>query len=225
MAHFTRDSAGPGSWTDPKKNADSGSNGIGEALPPPDQTHGMPPDSDHNGSSTPDVTAPALEGSVPPDPKTPRPKKIGSPSQRVGSLSAVPTMTTGKTASVATAESVSTPIQNGIDMSLRPRDEDPHIMPIPPKTGFKFDPRQLRDLAIIRQGGNGCARGGEEWNVEIEGEWGGGGIMGVVKTSSGLMTTRMGISGGRGGGNDWEYGRGDEEGFLGELPKFGAIEA
>jgi hypothetical protein len=54
-------------------------------------------------------------------------------------------MTPANTNSVATRESVSAPIQNGIDMSFRPRDEDPNIMPIPPRTGFKFDPRQLRD--------------------------------------------------------------------------------
>ena len=134
-------------------------------------------------------------------------------------------MTTGKTTSVATLESAPAVLPNGMDICLRPRAEDPNIMPIPPKSGFRFDPRQLRDLAIIRQGGNGCARGGEEWNVEIDGEWGGGGIMGAVKTSSGLTSTPMGLTGACGGGNDWPCGRGDEEGFLGELPSFGAIEA
>lgn len=226
MAHSTRSSAGPGSCTDPNKTAPSESNGIGEAHYPPDQTSAAPLESDRKDSATSGFTAPDLEGCIPPNPKVcSQRKKRGPGEQRAGSASEAPTMTTGKTTSVATVESVSTPIQNGIDMSLRPRDEDPNIMPVPPKIGFKFDPRQLRDLAIIRQGGNGCARGGEEWNVEIEGEWGGGGIMGAVKTSSGLITTPMGISGGRGGGNDWECGRGDKEGFLGELPNFGAIEA
>ena len=42
----------------------------------------------------------------------------------------------------------------------RPRDEDPRIMPIPRIYGFKFDVRQLRDLAVIKEGGNGCARDG-----------------------------------------------------------------
>ena len=133
-------------------------------------------------------------------------------------------MTPDKTNSVAATERTPATIQDGIDISLRPRDEDPNIMPIPPCAGFKFDPRQLRDIAIIRQGGNGCARGGEEWNVEIEGEWGGGGIMGAVKTSSGMITAPVGISGDCGGGGEWEYGKGDKEGFLGELPHCRASE-
>jgi hypothetical protein len=133
-------------------------------------------------------------------------------------------MTPDKTNSVAATERTPATIKDGIDISLRPRDEGPNIMPIPRSAGFKFDPRQLRDIEIIRQGGNGCARGGEEWNVEIEGEWGGGGIMGAVKTSSGLITAPVGITGDYGGGDDWEYGRGDKEGFLGELPRLGASE-
>jgi hypothetical protein len=133
-------------------------------------------------------------------------------------------MTPDKTNSVAATERTPATIQDGIDISLRPRDEDPNIMPIPPGTGFKFDPRQLRDIAIIRQGGNGCARGGEAWNVEIGGEWGGGGSMGAVKTSSGLVTAPVGRTGVYGGSNEWECGRGNREGFLGELPRIGASE-
>jgi hypothetical protein len=34
----------------------------------------------------------------------------------------------------------------------------------------------------------------------------------------------MGFSRGYGGGDGWECGRGDEEGLLGELPDFGAID-
>ena len=101
------------------------------------------------------------------------------------------------------------------DMTVRPRDEDPNIMPIPRKPGFQFDPRQLRDLEIIKQGGNGCAREGEEWNVEIEGEWGGGGMMGA-HTSTALVTSGQDPSGEQDAG--FQYGQGDAEGLLGELP-------
>ena len=101
------------------------------------------------------------------------------------------------------------------DMTLRPRDEDPNIMPIPRKPGFQFDPRQLRDLEIIKQGGNGCAREGEEWNVEIEGEWGGGGMMGA-HTSTALVTSGENVSGEQDA--VFQYGQGDAEGLLGELP-------
>lgn len=128
---------------------------------------------------------------------------------------------TEKDASKAVSETPTPPGNVPYDMSVPPRDEDPSIMPIPPIAGFRFDPRQLRDLDIIKQGGNGCARDGEQWNVEIEGEWGGGGYMGALRTSSGLVTTRVGVSC---GDNGWEYDRGDDEGLLGELPDFEAVE-
>ena len=57
--------------------------------------------------------------------------------------------------------------------------------------------------------------------MEIEAEWGGGGIMGAMKTSSGLVTAPAALGGGN---DDWDYGRGDEEGLLGELPDFAAVE-
>lgn len=100
----------------------------------------------------------------------------------------------------------------------RPRDEDPDIMPIPSTLSFAFDARQLRDLRIIQQGGNGCARFGGEWDVELEGEWGGGGWMGEGDGVSGEMKSGEDGSGKEGvKGEAWE-GRGDEEGLLGELP-------
>jgi terminal uridylyltransferase len=225
IAYFTGSSAGPGENADPVKTTDSGSNCTGQGLHTSDQPSVKALEQSRKDSAISGITPPGPGETRAPSPKSrKRRAKSGSRKLPVGSGSETRTMTPANTNSVATRESVSAPIQNGIDMSFRPRDEDPNIMPIPPRTGFKFDPRQLRDLAIIKQGGNGCARGGEEWNVEIEGEWGGGGIMGAVKTSSGLISTPMGFSRGYGGGDGWECGRGDEEGLLGELPDFGAID-
>ena len=93
----------------------------------------------------------------------------------------------------------------------RPRDEDPRIMPIPRKYGFKFDVRQLRDLAVIKEGGNGCARDGQEFEIEENYEWGGGGEMGY-KSTSGVQQSSAS------NGEVYEYGKGDEGGLLNELP-------
>jgi terminal uridylyltransferase len=225
MAYFNGNSAGLRKNADPTNAADSRSNGTGQSLHTSNQSNVLVVEPPRNDSAMSSTTVPDLDRPPNPSAKIRKPKKKrGCRKQPVGPGSEAPSMTTGKTCSVTTVEPVSAPIRNGIDMSLRPRDEDPNIIPIPPSRGFKFDPRQLRDIAIIRHGGNGCARSGEEWNVEIEGEWGRGGIMGAVKTSSGLITTPMGISGGHGSGNDWEYGKGDEEGLLGELPEIRAIE-
>ena len=93
----------------------------------------------------------------------------------------------------------------------RPRDEDPRIMPIPRTYGFKFDVRQLRDLAVIKEGGNGCARDGQEFEIEQDYEWGGGGEMGYKSTSGVRQSSAP---------NEevYEYGKGDEGGLLNELP-------
>lgn len=93
----------------------------------------------------------------------------------------------------------------------RPRDEDPRIMPIPRTYGFRFDVRQLRDLAVIKEGGNGCARDGQEFEIENEYEWGGGGEMGYKSTSG----VRQSSASAR---EMYEYGKGDEDGLLNELP-------
>src|SRR5436305_13033247 len=115
-------------------------------------------ESDRKDSAASSITAPG------PHPKThQRRKKRPSGLQRGESVSEAPTMTTGKTTNIATLESAPVAFPNSIDMLLRPRDEDLNIMPISLQSGFKFDPRQLRDLAIVRQGGNGCARSGERW--------------------------------------------------------------
>ena len=219
MAYFTQDVASP------SHIAASRSSGTGES-PHALNKHGVVPLEPARKDSAITGIAEAGPGRVIPSSCKPRQQRTttGSQKQPVGPGSGEQTVTSDRANSTTTVESTSGPIRNGIDMSLRPRDEDPSIMPIPPRAGFKFDPRQLRDIAIIRQGGNGCARGGEEWNVEIEGEWGGGGLMGAVKTSSGLITTPMEVSGGHGGAGEWEYGRGDEQGLLEELPDFGAIE-
>ncbi|KIX04183.1 uncharacterized protein Z518_07737 [Rhinocladiella mackenziei CBS 650.93] len=100
----------------------------------------------------------------------------------------------------------------GADSGRRPKDEDPRIMPIPRVLGFQFDPQQLRDLAVIAKGGNGCAREGAEFNIEDEYEWGGGGMMGG-KTSTGKQYVGMSSS-----DTPYESGKGDE-GLLDELPK------
>jgi len=62
------------------------------------------------------------------------------------------------------------------DDLTRLRDEDPKVMPIPRKLEFQFDPHQLRDLAVIKDGGNGCARISGEDDIEDEYEWGGGAL-------------------------------------------------
>lgn len=102
----------------------------------------------------------------------------------------------------------------GVDRSARPRDEDPEIMPIPRRFGFSFDLQQMEDLTVISQGGNGCARGGAEFNIEEEEyEWGGGGMMGhpLSQTSSKLVHSGSYPP-------SYEFGKGDEEGYLNELP-------
>ena len=102
----------------------------------------------------------------------------------------------------------------GVDKDKRPTDEDPNIMPIPRSIGFQFDPRQLQDLAVISKGGNGCAREGAEFNVEDDVyEWGGGGMMGYRTNTS---PQAAGISSHP---TPYEAGKGDEEGFLDELPR------
>jgi len=57
------------------------------------------------------------------------------------------------------------------DHDHRPKDEDSKTMPVPSSLGFQFDPRQLQDIAIIRRGGNGCARVGAEFDIQVESEW------------------------------------------------------
>ena len=189
MAYFTRDNANSGSV------ADTRINGMGKSPPAPSQHSVVVLESLRKESAISGITTPCPGKAINPGSKSQKPRrKSGSRKQPIGSESGARTVTPDKVNSVATVETTSAPIKDGIDMSLRPRDKDRNVIPIPPSTGFKFDPRQLRDIAIIKQGGNGCARDGEEWNVEIEGEWGGGGIMGAVQTSSGLITTPMEIS-------------------------------
>lgn len=93
-----------------------------------------------------------------------------------------------------------------------PRDEDPTIIPIPSMPGFAFDTCQMRDLNIIKQGGNGCARYGEEYNIEPDGEWGGGGWMACKEEASEKQEVDTEEK-----EEQWE-GKGDEEGLLRELP-------
>ena len=219
MAYYTQAAAKPGSFID------SGSNDTGEGQHATNVLGHHVLETARKDSAISGIIPPGLDSAISPgsEPKEPREqikKKNISRKQPVRPGSEGPIVSADRTIRVPTMETTTGPIQNGIDASLRPRDEDPNIMPIPPRVGFAFDPRQLRDIAIIRQGGNGCARGGEEWNVEIEGEWGGGGVMGAMKTSSGLITTPIELRGGHGSADDWEYGRGDEEGLLGELPDF-----
>ena len=218
-AYFARSTAIPRGLPHPESHT------TGEGLHTSDQHSTVALELARKDSAISGITPSGQNKTTPPSPKHRKPRKRGGRKrQTVRSGSEVPPMTPDKTNSVAATERTPATIQDGIDISLRPRDEDPNIMPIPPGAGFKFDPRQLRDIAIIRQGGNGCARGGEAWNVEIEGEWGGSGIMGAVKTSSGLITAPIGFSGVCRGSDEREYGRGDREGFLGELPHIGASE-
>ncbi|KIW76592.1 hypothetical protein Z517_09036 [Fonsecaea pedrosoi CBS 271.37] len=100
-----------------------------------------------------------------------------------------------------------------VDSNERPRDEDPKIIPIPRHLGFRFDPRQMEDLAVIARGGNGCARAGAQFHIEEEYEWGGGGMMGW-KTSSGPQLASV-----SGHHTTYEAGKGDEQGLLEELPR------
>lgn len=96
----------------------------------------------------------------------------------------------------------------------RPRDEDPRIMPIPRELGFRFDVRQLRDLAVIKEGGNGCAIAGCEFEIQDndEDEWIGSGAV-DWRTRLGYEDDVEIVE-----QADYEYGRGDEEGLLHELP-------
>ena len=223
MAYYTQEATKPGSAIG------SGSNDTGDGQHATNILGRVVLETLRKDSAISGIIAPGLDSAVSPrsEPQEPSVKikrKNASRKQPVRPGSEERTVSADRTSRVPKPELTTGPIRDGIDASLRPRDEDPNIMPIPPRVGFTFDPRQLRDIAIIRQGGNGCARGGEEWNVEIEGEWGGGGVMGAMKTSSGLITTPMEVGGGHGSADDWEYGRGDEEGLLGELPDFGGIE-
>jgi terminal uridylyltransferase len=220
MAYFTRSIALPRSLPHPESHV------TGESLHTPDQRSTVALELARKDSAISGITSPGHDKTTPPSPKRRKSKKKSGrkrPTVQPGPEE-VPPMTADKTNSVAATERTPATIQDGIDISLRPRDEDPNIMPIPPGKGFKFDPRQLRDIAIIRQGGNGCARGGEVWNVEVEGGWGGGGSMGAVKTSSALVTAPIELSGVYGDSDEWKYGRGNREGFLGELPRIGASE-
>jgi hypothetical protein len=100
----------------------------------------------------------------------------------------------------------------GLSTSERPRDEDPRIMPIPRSQAFEFDVRHLRDLAVIKEGGNACAAEGFEFEVGEDDHW----------TGAEAVDLKAFL------GNDAEdvwrsqprhvYGKGDEEGLLNELP-------
>lgn len=96
----------------------------------------------------------------------------------------------------------------------RPRDEDPNIMPTPRQLGFKFDVRQLRDLSIIREGGNGCAKAGYEFEIEDEHEWTGSGAVEWTGSSARAEVPSETES----EGHPSEYGDGDAEILLAELP-------
>lgn len=98
----------------------------------------------------------------------------------------------------------------------RPRDEDPNIMPIPRSPHFQFDIRQLRDLAVIQEGGNGCARQGSEFEVEDEYQWGGGGEMGIRQDTDVAQADEDDTA-----ELEYEHGHGDKEGLLEELPACG----
>ena len=102
-----------------------------------------------------------------------------------------------------------------ISANDRPRDEDPRIMPIPRDQGFKFDVRQLRDLAVIKEGGNGCAVQGCEFEIEGEHEWTGSGAVDWVQSDFAYEESKVSME------KPYEYGRGDEEGYLDELPGMG----
>ena len=115
-----------------------------------------------------------------------------------------------------TAAKVPSTLYPNLDRNERPRDEDPDIMPIPRDHGFAFDVRQLRDLAVIKEGGNGCARKGSEFEVEDDYEWGGGGGMGQIQGSMEFQHKEAQASQHR-----YEYGQGDEDGLLDELPACG----
>ena len=112
---------------------------------------------------------------------------------------------------LTTSTRVPSTLYPGVSSDSRPKDQDPQIMPIPRTTGFRFDARQLRDLAIIKEGGNGCARAGQEFEIEEDYEWGGGGEMGYRSTSGWKESSGMDLG-------TYEYGKGDQEGLLNELP-------
>jgi hypothetical protein len=100
-----------------------------------------------------------------------------------------------------------------LSTSERPRDEDPRVMPIPRSQGFEFDVRHLRDLAVIKEGGNACAAEGFEFEVDEDDHWTGAEAV-DLQASLGNGTSEE-LSGLR---PDYVYGKGDEEGLLDELP-------
>lgn len=103
-------------------------------------------------------------------------------------------------------------LYSDITSDQRPRDEDPRIMPIPRELGFRFDARQLRDLAVIKEGGNGCAVEGYEFEIQEEDDdqWIGSG---AVEWGSTVRAAKRPVR-----TVQYEYGKGDEDGLLDELP-------
>ena len=110
--------------------------------------------------------------------------------------------------------------------SPQPRGENPDILPIPRQSNHQFDVRQLRDLDIISRGGNGCARRGEEFEMETSDfEHGGAGAMGATAWGTGSSAVQR-LRGGAGAiagqrpGVTSEMPGGGESGWIGgdELP-------
>lgn len=98
----------------------------------------------------------------------------------------------------------------------RPRDEDPQIMPLPRELGFSFDARQLRDLAVIKEGGNGCAIEGYEFELQEEDndEWIGSAVVDLTERHS----NKEGTTKNENDQERYEFGQGDQDGLLAELP-------
>ncbi|KAK5101672.1 hypothetical protein LTS08_004130 [Lithohypha guttulata] len=108
--------------------------------------------------------------------------------------------------------------------SLKPNDwrtdrkdrfENPDILPIVRALDFEMDPVQLRDIEIIKAGGNGCARGGyNPFMLESDQySWGGGGAMAQRSNSLHWSWTAPAVA--EQAENDSECGQ-----LLQELPGF-----
>ncbi|RMZ87914.1 hypothetical protein DV736_g4858, partial [Chaetothyriales sp. CBS 134916] len=86
----------------------------------------------------------------------------------------------------------------------------PNIMPVP----FEFDVKQLQDLAVIKEGGNACAREGSPFEIEHDFKLGGSGDMALRQSEAQGRVVSVPAKQG------YEYGKGDEDGLLAELPGY-----
>lgn len=115
---------------------------------------------------------------------------------------------------LAPSKGPATPDPSGIPTE-QPADEDTEILPDLQDFGFLLDARQLRDLNIIANGGNGCSREGAEFSIEEDYEQASGDLMdwktGTSLECDGQSAESATVS--------YEPGHGDQDRLLDELPR------